>query len=159
MHGQLHLPLVFNLGIHFPIYIWSKMAIKKGCSRFEMRVVIMSTFFITGGTAACNNDNLWCQQWRHSWHHDNSRLSVFTACAKLLHAHHPVAPMVPTLLLMAASHFVITTTCGSTRDNKTCIMTTLISQWLLFCPILPHTFHPASPVMSTLSQMAARRLP
>ena len=28
--------------------------------------------FVTGGTTGCHYDNLWCRQWRRSWHHSNS---------------------------------------------------------------------------------------
>ena len=28
---------------------------------------------LTGGTVACRNDNLWCRQWRESWHYNNPR--------------------------------------------------------------------------------------
>ena len=26
--------------------------------------------FVTGGIGGCRYDNLWCQQWQQSWHHD-----------------------------------------------------------------------------------------
>ena len=35
-----------------------------------------STFFFTGGTVGCHNDNLRCPQWRQICHHDNTRSSA-----------------------------------------------------------------------------------
>ena len=34
-----------------------------------------ANFAITGSITGCHNDNLQCQQWRQSWHHDNCWLS------------------------------------------------------------------------------------
>ena len=36
-----------------------------------------ANFVITGGTGGCHKDNLQCHQWWQSWHHNNSRFSVF----------------------------------------------------------------------------------
>ena len=41
-------------------------------------------FFFNDCITSCHNDNIWCYQWKQSWHHDNSQSSVFN-CVFLLH--------------------------------------------------------------------------
>ena len=42
----------------------------------KRQVVMMPTFVFTGCTKGCHDDNLWCCQWRQSWHHDDLILHV-----------------------------------------------------------------------------------
>ena len=42
-----------------------------------------ANFVITGGIVGCRYDNLRCHQWWQSWHHDESRFSVWPELAKL----------------------------------------------------------------------------
>ena len=37
----------------------------------ELKTCHDANFVIIGGTGICHKDNLWCHQWRQSWHHDN----------------------------------------------------------------------------------------
>ena len=43
---------------------------------WKTRFVIMPTWLslVTGDTAGCHNENLWCPKWWPSWHYDNSWL-------------------------------------------------------------------------------------
>ena len=37
-----------------------------------------ANFVVTGSTTGCHYDNLWCHQWRQSWHQDDTLFSIYT---------------------------------------------------------------------------------
>ena len=39
-----------------------------------------ANFVVTRDTTGCHNDNLWCHQWRQSWHHDHSCIFKGLCC-------------------------------------------------------------------------------
>ena len=43
-----------------------------------------ANFVATDCSAGCRNDNLRCNQWRQSWHHDNSRSSMLPVLIRLI---------------------------------------------------------------------------
>ena len=46
-----------------------------------------ANFVVSGGTKCCPYDNYPCQQWWQSWHHDNSRASMFRKASESISLH------------------------------------------------------------------------
>ena len=45
-----------------------------------------ANFVVTGGTGSHGYNNIWCYQWRQSWHHDNSVfIAVTVVTGKAMH--------------------------------------------------------------------------
>ena len=79
-----------------------------------------ASFVATGGTGGRQYDNLWCRQWRRSWHHGNYWFSE--------HSNWQV------VLLIGSSRAVNVTSFKTTQGNKTmCRPYTLVTKcWQAF---------------------------